>query len=438
MTHELHHGDCLDVMRKMEPGSIDSCITDPPYGLSNTSPAHYVEALTEWGKGNRGFTPQSPSGFMGEEWDSFVPPPAVWDEVYRLLKPGGHALVFAGTRTMGIMETSLRFAGFDIRDSIAWIHSGGVPKSSSISKTIDKARTEDKEPTRAVAAFILDNLKSSGITQRQAEEQLGLGFNSLCNFIQPNRKSFGVPRWELWQDMKRVIGFGDEMDAEVYRLNGRKGTLGDNWQNAEVMGIRKGAMSGWNMDGTTKFVDREDKAPATAESQKWQGWGTALRPAFEPVIVARKPFKGTVAQNVVTHGTGAINVEASRSGGRWPSNVTLDEAAALSINSQVTDAARFYYCAKASKLERPAVNGVTHPTVKPLMLMSWLSNLCTQPGGTVLDPFAGSGATLEAAVASGFNTIGIEREGSYIPLIESRLARVLDTDQPLFRIGATA
>src|SRR5690606_35347211 len=136
---------------------------------------------------------------------------------------------------------------------------------------------EDNEPSREVATYLLAALKASPLTQREAEERLGLGFTSLCNFIQPNRKSFGVPRWELWERMKEVIGFGDDLDAEVWRLNRRKGQPGDAWQNAEVVRVRENAMTNWSMDGTTKFVTREDKAPATPDAERWQGWGTALK-----------------------------------------------------------------------------------------------------------------------------------------------------------------
>src|SRR5699024_4745854 len=267
-------------------------------------------------------------------------------------------------------------------------------------------------------------------------------------------------------------------------------------------------------------------APATPEAQQWDGWGTALKPAFEPIVLARKPLaERTVARNVLEHGTGAINVDACRietddnlnggSGhgilrlggchtldelkalavagektpngetatlvlaraetakqrmgeyvqpsGRWPANVLLDQHAAAWVDEQSgitkdgvavnrnrdpeankqaaiygtykngrTDdvsygggggASRFFYTAKASKRERPNVDGVQHPTVKPLAIMEWLIRLVTPPGGTILDPFAGSGTTLEAARNAGFSSIGIEAEETYLPLIDQRLQR---------------
>src|SRR5699024_8598570 len=270
-------------------------------------------------------------------------------------------------------------------------------------------------------------------------------------------------------------------------------------------------------------------APATPEAAQWDGWGTALKPGHEPVVLARKPLaEKTVARNVLAHGTGAINVDGCRIGttvetwpksrmyggksavsftssaetisaqstgsapsGRWPANVLLDEHAAAWVDEQSgfsvskraergassgmrrldgchtvdevralaeagektptgrdarktlaryvasedgpsghTDsggASRFFYTAKAPKRERPNVDGVQHPTVKPLKIMQWLIRLVTPPGGVVLDPFAGSGATIEAAIIEGFEPIGIEMETEYLPLIQHRIDRQAGT-----------
>jgi site-specific DNA-methyltransferase (adenine-specific) len=252
------------------------------------------------------------------------------------------------------------------------------------------------------------------------------------------------------------------------------------------------------MAGNVRPGEVDITAPATEAAQEWQGWGTALKPAFEPVVVARKPLEGTVAQNVQRYGTGALNIDATRiegklegdpnrfkktdggtfvaelrdapvvrSEGRWPANVVLDEttaplldqqsgnskspgtytrtAAAGAVNiygagmgdSKAGDvavnygdsggASRFFYVAKAPKRERPVVDGVAHPTVKPLALMRWLVKLVTPPGGVVLDPFEGSGTTLEACLLEGFNHVGIEREADYLPLIMSRIDRQAGT-----------
>lgn len=296
-TLQLIHNDCLAALQGMDDCSVDSIVTDPPYGLS----------------------------FMGRKWDYDVPSKEIWVECLRVLKPGGHLLAFAGTRTQHRMCVNIEDAGFEIRDMIAWVYGSGFPKSRNI---------------------------------------------------------------------------GD-------------------------------------------------------------GWGTALKPALEPITVARKPFKGTVANNVLTHGTGVINIDGCRvkaddlpsackgtgwaaqdkknaaqgyrptayydgqdgvdyvpnQSGRWPANLIHDggdEPCEL-----LGDAARFFYCAKASKKDRE--DGNTHPTVKPTDLMAYLCRLVTPADGVVLDPFMGSGSTGKAAMREGFGFIGVEREAEYFAIAEQRV-----------------
>ena len=383
----LYHGDCRDIMEGQLPdNSVDSIVTDPPYEL----------------------------GFMGKGWDGsgIAYNCEVWENAYRILKPGGHLLAFGGTRTWHRLAVAIEDAGFDIRDSIAWHYGSGFPKSLDVSKAIDKRAGAEREVVGSYRAAV-----QSGITG---------GFNA-----------------------SKADEFGR----------------------------------------TTANIT----APATPAAQQWQGWGTALKPAHEPIVVARKPLIGTVAENVLTHGTGALNIDGCRIGtdggtagatsgpsdgiygnglngqfsqpvaglGRWPANVILDESQAAALDAQSgvsvsraggssgttftvngegakdrTDdrgghndsggASRFFYVAKASKKERPNVNGVAHPTVKPMALMQYLVRLVTPPGGTVLEPFAGSGTTIEAALNEGFNVIGIEMTDEYLPLIMSRIERYGD------------
>jgi site-specific DNA-methyltransferase (adenine-specific) len=316
MTYQLHLGDCLDVLATLPDNSVDSIVTDPPYGLS----------------------------FMGKKWDYDVPSVAIWEQCLRVLKPGGHLLAFAGTRTQHRMACRIEDAGFEIRDMIGWVYGSGFPKSH-------------------------------------------------------------------------------------------------------------------NLEGDHK------------------GWGTALKPALEPITMARKPFSSTVAANVIQYGTGAINVDGCRVGdevttsilhgkssdafgigqkrptfgtkenppGRWPANIIHDGSneAALSLKS----GARFFYTAKAAKDDRNdgcdafdqrrsggmqgrndgSLGTITlsknhHPTVKPTMLMAYLCRLVTQPGGTILDPFMGSGSTGKAATINGFRFIGIERDPEYHKISEARIS----------------
>jgi DNA modification methylase len=299
----IYHGDCLEVLRGMAEASVDSVVTDPPYGLS----------------------------FMGKKWDYDVPSVEVWQECLRVLKPGGHLLAFAGTRTQHRMAVRIEDAGFEIRDMIAWVYGSGFPKSH-------------------------------------------------------------------------------------------------------------------NLDG------------------EHEGWGTALKPALEPITMARKPLVGTVAANVQQHGTGVLNVDGCRVGtestrrtcngvgvsssfdlaasgqqringsdsGRWPANLIHDgseEAVGLFPASKQDSAARFFYCAKASKQDR---GENAHPTVKPTDLMRYLCRLVTPKGGIVLDPFMGSGSTGKAAVLEGFRFIGIEREAEYVAIAKARIAA---ESRPLLRAG---
>ena len=377
---KIVHGDCLEELKKLEDNSIDAVVTDPPYGLSNTKPAQVADVLKAWVTGDTVSVPAKRGGFMGKDWDSFVPPPAVWEECMRVLKPGGHMAVFAGARTQDLMGLSIRLAGFEIRDTLGWIYGSGFPKSRNIARQMDKTLGEDV----------------------------------------PIGKSFNTAG-------------GGERESEFAN------------------------------NGHSKA--HEQWSPMSDEAKQWDGWGTALKPAIEPIILARKPLDGTVANNVLTHGVGGLNIDACRVGsdggtrkgtfpkgksegiygdgingaceiqdigaGRFPANVLLDEHAAAEMDEQSGNSSRFFpvfkYQAKAPKKERPVIvredgSKIQHPTVKPLELMSWLVTLITPPGGVVLNPFAGSGTTLQAARDKGFDAIGIEQDADYIKLIEKRLA----------------
>src|SRR5699024_7584089 len=469
----LYHGDCIEVMRNLPESSVDAIVTDPPYGL----------------------------GFMGAKWDA-LPPGKDWaEECLRVLKPGGHLLAFGGTRTWHRLAVAIEDAGFEIRDSVMWLYGSGFPKSHDVSKGIDKQRKEDRGPVDAVRSWLNARRLESGVSHDAVNKHFGHASNGggSSSAWMTNPTSRSLPTWEQWQELKALFGFGDDMDAEVLRLNGRKGKPGDAYGEREVLSTRQvadirnghgreygGAMFAGEKTGK---IEHATTAPATDAAKQWDGWGTALKPAVEPIVAARKPFKGTVAANVLEHGTGALNIDASRiegeptpvnrleewSGfgqkvrptysqtmntkGRWPANVILDErmAGALDEQSGVLKsgartptggeqkgdvyglghktsgtntfasseggASRFFYVAKAPKRERPEVNGVKHTTVKPLTLMRYLVRMVTPPGGIVLDPFVGSGTTIEAALLEGFQSIGIELTDEYLPLIQQRIQR---------------
>lgn len=409
MNIQLIHGDCLQKLKDLPDNSVSSVVCDPPYGLS----------------------------FMNKKWDYDVPSTEIWMECLRVLKPGGHLLAFAGSRTYHRMAVRIEDAGFEIRDQIMWLYGSGFPKSHNIGKAVDKLLGNERE----------------------------------------------------------VVG-------------------------VDSSGSKRNCM-------VTDFAGGE--YDLTKGQSEWEGWGTALKPAHEPIVVARKPLsENTVALNVLKWGTGGINIDASRVGteqikinklnsdinlhhnyngdggkwegqteiseGRWPANIILDEEAGKVLDEQSgiskstkgrndlgssvyggnsllksktnmnnTDrgfndkggASRFFYCAKASKKDRdegldgfeekvasqqfmvgspnvahsdgsvrqnaPILHKNNHPTVKPTSLMEYLIKLVTPAGATVLDPFMGSGSTGKAAVRNGFDFIGIEREEEYLNIAKARI-----------------
>jgi site-specific DNA-methyltransferase (adenine-specific) len=354
MKHTLLQGDCLERMKEMPDNSVDSIVTDPPYGLS----------------------------FMGKKWDYDVPSVEVWAECLRVLKPGGHLLAFAGTRTQHRMAVRIEDAGFDIRDMIAWVYGSGFPKSLDVSKAIDRAAGAERE---VVGVSANDRPKSQ---------------------------------------------------------------------------VKGGKAFDRAMDEGQEHATLHITAPATPEAQQWAGWGTALKPALEPITMARKPLsEKTVAANVLEHGTGALNIDGCRVGaearpvmvrtetvvtatsmsgqstgatssgelttsGRWPANLIhdgSDEVVGLFPSDKQGSASRFFYCAKTSKKDR---QGSTHPTMKPTDLMRYLCRLVTPPDGIVLDPFMGSGSTGKAAMLEDFRFIGIERDHEYYKIAEARIKAV--------------
>ncbi|QDP58408.1 MAG: putative modification methylase [Prokaryotic dsDNA virus sp.] len=366
-------GDSMQELSNLDPCSIDAVVCDPPYGLGQTTPAQVSSCLQAWSMGET-WKPKG-SGFMGKSWDSWVPPPELWKEVIRVLKPGGHLIAFAGSRTQDLMSISLRLAGFEVRDTIQWLYGSGFPKSLNIGKAIDKIQGNEREV-------------------------IGRNPNSRENCDKSN---------------------------SLYRME---------------------------MVGKTAYI--------TKGSSEYEGYGTALKPAFEPAILCRKPLDGTVAHNVLKHGVGGLNIDGCRietdedlrrtqhevgmwstrkhthtTGGlegRWPSNVIMDEQV------ECGEWKRFFYCAKASRQEREQgldghgsrVN--IHPTVKPIDLMRYLCRLITPRNGIILDPFLGSGSTGIAAGLEGFDFVGIEREEEYFEIAKARIEHWTNTlltyDQP--------
>ncbi len=357
---------------------VDAIVTDPPYHLQsivdrfkNTSPDDDTYTSEKVRNRSDGFSRLAGTGFMGKEWDGgdIAFDPMTWSLCLGLLKPGGHLIAFSASRNYHRMAVAIEDAGFEIRDQIMWIYGSGFPKSHNIGKQVDKIQGNERE----------------------------------------------------------VVGKGKPMSS--------LGVLhDDSWESDSNYNETKG-------------------------NTEWEGWGTALKPAHEPIVLARKPIsEKSIADNVLEWRTGAINIDGcriesedvsvdrkkvvrkSRSGdgvwtnensgmkaegsefadadprGRFPSN--------LIHNGIDTDWARYFYCPKVSKTERnnSALQN-THPTVKPIELMKYLCRLVTPKGGTVLDPFMGSGSTGMAAKDEGFDFIGIEKEREYYEIAEARIKK---------------
>lgn len=417
----LHGGDNREVMRGLADASIDSIVTDPPYALVSIVKRFGKEGAAP-AKG-RVYSGGAMAGFMGKQWDTGEVAFAVefWAECLRVLKPGGHVVAFSGTRTYHRLAIAIEDAGFDIRDQLAWCYGSGFPKSHDVAKGIAKRR-DDREAVLAVTTFVADAADRAGKSRAaidaamQTSDMAGWWTSRLINRCQ-------CPNLSQWAALKAFIGFGDEMDAEVARLNARKGDLSDEWKAAPVIGEHAGVPGGF---GDHRFAVRDNKIrELSADAAAWQGWGTAIKPAWEPICLARKPLSGTVAENVLEHGVGAINIDGCRAAGRFPSNVLLDgspEVIAAFPADGDGSSARFFYSAKADAHDRV---GSKHPTVKPVDLMQWAVRLVTPKGGVTLDPFAGTGTTGEAAFREGCRAILIEREAEYQTDIRRRMALAL-------------
>lgn len=338
--HYLIHGDSLEVLPTFDADSVDAIVSDPPYGL----------------------------GFMGKAWDQSVPCQRMASELLRVLKPGGHALLFGGTRTYHRLAVALEDAGFEIRDCLSWLYGTGFPKSLDVSKAIDQARIEDEAAVRAVCRAVRAAMERAGLTSKAIADRLGYHSRLIDHWAARDTDSQPeIASSARWLELVAILPELAAVSPEVARLNARKGDYGEAWKDAPIVGEHTGRLAGFAGD-RFNAADRTIREPSDAARQ-WEGWGTALKPAWEPILMARKPLIGTVAANVQAHGTGGINVDACRIGtsksvpgsvtrraneaygwdagrrpedcggmdpniGRWPANVVLDEEAAAILDEQ--------------------------------------------------------------------------------------------------------
>lgn len=487
---KLINADCIEAMKAMPDNSVDSIVTDPPYEL----------------------------GFMGKSWDAsgIAFNVDVWREALRVIKPGGHLIAFSGSRTYHRMAVAIEDAGFQIRDQIMWVYGSGFPKSMDISKAIDKSDATEMRRHRDLK--FTEWMRSTGITGKHIND---LTQSNMGNHYLTDKKQPTISTAEMFDKLRPHL---PEVPEWVEQMVRQRTVESENYKKREVVGTKMGLKSvdgnghGIVPGGINVAVELDITAPATAAAKQWNGWGTALKPAHEPMVLARKPLIGTVANNVLTFGVGGLNIDESRVGtddtrspasktalgimnddnwqaqevmagsanGRFPANFIhdgSDEVVALFPDTgkstggrigkksmgNVTNvpageyeagdpgygdsgsAARFFYCAKASKRDRNegldgfeakrdhdgrkdgGVGGDNprnrtnaeklnhHPTVKPTSLMQYLIRLVTPPSGVVLDPFMGSGSTGKACAYEGFEFIGIDQSAEYVAIAQARI-----------------
>lgn len=387
----LYHGDCIETMRGMPRESVDAIVTDPPYGLS----------------------------FMSAKWDA-TPPGVKWAEAcYRVLKPGGHLLAFGGTRTWHRLAVAIEDAGFEMRDSLAWLYGSGFPKSHDVSKAIDKMAGAEREVIganpnhRAVSGVAYEGVYAGGNT----------GSSTLTAPATPEAQ-----QWDGWGTALKpafepiVLARKPLAEKTVARnvLEHGTGAINVNACRIETDEKLQGSTVQNDIRGGNYGSGHKAGAGIPAYTQNPSGRWPANVLLDEHMAGVLDEQSGTLkSPKTYTRTADAENLHAYGAGmGRVKAG---DEATNYGNQG---GASRFFYCAKAGKSERPVVDGVAHATVKPLKLMRYLVRMVTPPGGTILEPFAGSGTTIEAALIEGYKVIGIEQEAEYLPLIQCRVNRV--------------
>ncbi len=271
-------GDVLDSLASLEDESVEAIVTDPPYEL----------------------------GFMGKTWDdqgvSFRP--ETWAACLRVLKPGGHMVVFGGTRTHHRMWCAIEDAGFEVRDMLLWLYGQGMPKSMDVSKAIDKTAGRVGHNVSAIKREIRKLYEAKGMTLKEFNE--ACGFEASGYLRESSTWDAVLPSAEKWNIIKNVIGADDKLDS-LFQEAEREVVGTKNWSNS-ANHFRPG-------EDHSQRVQLDVTAPAMKEAKQWEGWGTGLKPSVEPILLARKPLaEKTVAANVLKHGTGALNIDATRIG----------------------------------------------------------------------------------------------------------------------------
>lgn len=311
---DVHRGDMRAVLERYEPETFHAGVTDPPYGL----------------------------GFMGKGWDHGIPGVEFWQAYYRVLKPGAHLAAFSSPRTYHRLAVAIEDAGFEIRDCLLWLYGTGFPKGLDVAKAIDKRR-HDRDDVLEVCRWVRERRDTVGISN--GEIDAAFGFNGMAGHWTSRGTQPAVPTLEQVPGLLTVLQLAEaDMPPRIrellLELNGRKGEFGAAWHAREVTGTVEAWEDRQNYAMTSRDGLRRDNAHS-AEARQWEGWNTALKPGWEPIILARKPLPNgwTIASTILEHGTGAINVGACAvEGGRWPANVTVDAEAAQLIDASSGEA----------------------------------------------------------------------------------------------------
>jgi DNA modification methylase len=383
MKIRLLHGDCLEQMKTLGDNSVDSIVSDPPYGIS----------------------------FMAKKWDYDVPSVEVWKEAMRVLKPGGHALIACGTRTQHRMVCNIEDAGFEIRDVVSWIYGSGFPKSLNVSKAIDKAAGAERE-----------------VVGKSARHGGGVEFASGCSGFNTDVGCVTAPATD---EAKQWDGWGTALKPACEFFTLARKPLSEKTIAANVL---KWGTGGINIDGCRvegiSDSDKNNFHQNRKTIKEYKGDDTLYKLGTKKVCSAENA-QGRFPANLIHDGSqevlelfpetksGALKPYKQKCKGGNVDYAVVGKTREVNSEANSGSAARFFYCPKASKKDRN--EGNNHPTVKPTALMAYLCRLITPTGGVVLDPYMGSGSTGKAAVREGFSFVGCELDKDYFQIATARI-----------------
>ena len=391
---KLYHTDCLEKLQKMQSESVDSIVTDPPYGI----------------------------GIFDNRWDKSLPSEEVWGECHRVLKPGGFILAFSSSRLYHRLAVAMEGAGFETQNMLAWLYGSSVPKGYSLALQFDRGDGVPV-PDDAFRKYLRDAIEESPYKIKELEKLCGTG-SMFSHYLGRSQPSY--PTFEKWKILKRALKLDSTYDALFERMERLR---------EEFRSKKEGR--GGHFNGLARNFERY--RPKSSLAKKWEGWRcgkASLRSCMEPVYMGQKKPLRPIRENVFHFGVGALNIDGCRVTGidgkkRSPSSVMHDGSPVVCrvLGRGQNSLNHFYFVPKPSDGER---KGNPHPTVKPVSLMRHLVRLVTPKGGVCLDPFMGSGTTGVAAKLEGANFVGMEKEGEFFEIARKRL------EEPLFEEGAAA